>query len=109
MSNVDDVKEFVVTSVGENFDRYDKATKQEIIQPINAEVDKFFNELKKTIGHVRGDLQQGIRDKQNKEESELNMLREYLERFSKGVPAIETDSESLNQDIKNLIDDRVMA
>ena len=106
---IKDIKQFVFTSVGENFDRYDKATKQEIIQPINTEVDEFFNELKKTIGHVRGDLQQGIRDKQNKEESELNMLREYLERFSKGVPAIETDSESLNQDIKDLIDDGVMA
>ena len=107
--NIENIKRFVVTSVGENFDRYTQATDQEVIQPINLEVDKFFSELKKTIGHVRGDLQQGIRDKQNKEGSELNALREYLERFSKGVPAIEADSESLNQDIKNLIDDGVMA
>lgn len=107
--NIDDVKQFVVTSVGKNFDRYIKATEQKIIQPINCEVDEFFNELKKTIGHVRGDLQQGIRDKQNKEGSELSALRECLEHFSKGALAIENDSESLNQDIKNLLDDRAVA
>lgn len=107
--DIDEIKRFVVESVGKDFDNYIKVMNAEIIQPLNSEVNTFFSELEKTIGQVSGDLQQGIRDKQNKEGAELDALKECLEQFSSGVPAIKKDSEALSCDVDYLKGTKVAA
>ena len=107
--NIDEIKQLVISSVGKNFSRYNKVTEQKIIQPIRDEVDNFFSELKKTIEYVRGDLQQGIRDKQDNEGLELSVLKENLEVFSEEAQTIEGDGDALDKDIKRLVNIKVTA
>ena len=100
--DIDEIKQFIVESVDKDFGTYNNVMDVEIIQPLNSEINTFFSELERTIGQVSADLQQGIRDKKDKEGAELNALNECLAQFSSGVPAIKKDSEALSCDVDYL-------
>ncbi|MBU2964027.1 dynamin family protein [Amphritea sp. 2_MG-2023] len=75
---------------------------KEVEEPVRAVLGSFFDELEKKVEVVRGDLLQGIHDKE-KSQSEQDELLSGLKAIAKNVPGIIEDSEELKGDaLQNL-------
>lgn len=99
---IKDIKEFVIGVIDSDFASYTKAMNEEVIKPLSSDVDEFFNQLKRTIENVSGDLQQSIHQKENTQGAELDALKECLERFAHEIPGMKKDSKALAKDVNNL-------
>lgn len=107
-----DVKEFIIDiaeikktvegNIEKTFDGYKSEIDREVIKPLNAEVNKFFIDLKATIEKIKSNLEQGIKDQQ-KDQVGIDTLKKNLEQFLKDVPDLKEDNECLTHDIKVLI------
>jgi GTPase SAR1 family protein len=105
---IEKIQAFVQSSVDKIFNSYTETMEKEIIKPLRSEVDDFFEMLKGTIENIRGDLQQGLDDKQG-EAAELDDLKISLAHFQVGIPAIKEDSEALSYDVNCLKSVKVTA
>ena len=73
-----------------------------VSKPLNKELEDFFDELRKKVEGIRGNLLQSITDKNlNKMKQEALFLE--LGRLRKSKPAIVKDSKSLKGDIEPLV------
>lgn len=84
------------------FDGLEHAVLETIEKPLQKRMDAFFNELKQTVSTLREDLTQSIRDKQKSQESQ-QALATRLGELKRQAPAIQQDSEALNQDAQALL------
>ena len=80
---------------------YKNKTNEEIINPLNKEVDCFFEEVKKVLIKIQSDFEQGIKDKQ-KSQNEISDLLTNMNVFLEQTKKASHDSESLLADIDQL-------
>jgi len=79
---------------------------KEVEEPIKATLNHYFNELEKKVEAIRGDLLQGITDKE-KSQSEQAELLNGLKAISKNVPGVMEDSEGLQDDARQNLEERL--
>lgn len=96
------VQASVSHSLDNSFSGLDKSVTEYIRIPLQNGVTEFFADFKQTIEHIRGDLQQSIRD-QERSRSEQDDLATRLAFFKKNVPAILHDSQGLKLDVAPLL------
>lgn len=80
--------------------------KEDVEVPINTFLEDFFGELEKKVEGLRGDLLQGIADKE-KSKNEQDELLKALKSMNRDLPALQEDSEALCIDAHSRLKERI--
>ena len=99
--NLDKTQGSIKDKTNEVFENYSSIVKKEVIEPLLSEISAYFSEVKTTVEGTRGNLQQGISDKQN-DRIEIDKLVECLDRLIAEKEDISNDIKELEEDIKAL-------
>lgn len=100
--NIDSVHKKMVSQIDSVFSGMGETISIYVSKPLNKELEDFFDELRKKVEGIRGNLLQSITDKNlNKMKQEALFLE--LGRLRKSMPAIVKDSKSLKGDIEPLV------
>lgn len=78
----------------------------EVEQPISRTLTEFFNELEKKVEIVRGDLLQGIADKEKSKDEQAEFLK-GLNKMAKTLPGVKEDSGHLHDDARTQLEGRL--
>lgn len=78
----------------------------EVEQPISKTLTDFFNELEKKVEIVRGDLLQGIADKEKSKDEQGEFLK-GLNKMAKSIPGVKEDSGHLHDDARTQLEERL--
>lgn len=81
------------------------AVQEEVELPINAALESFFGQLEQKVEGLRGDLLQGVVDKE-KSKREQDDLLTALKKMNRDLPALQEDSEALQSDTQNRLEER---
>ncbi|PTB98800.1 hypothetical protein C9993_06275 [Marinobacter sp. Z-F4-2] len=87
-------------------DNWQKVVREDVEVPINNALKGFFGELEKKVEGLRGDLLQGVSDKE-KSKSEQDDLLKALKTMIRDLPALQEDSEALRADAHGRLKDRI--
>ncbi|MEC9386067.1 dynamin family protein [Marinobacter sp. bablab_jr008] len=80
--------------------------REDVEVPINTSLEDFFGELEKKVEGLRGDLLQGVADKE-KSKNEQDELLKALKSMIRDLPALQEDSEALHTDAHGRLKDRI--
>lgn len=83
-----------------------ESVRDEVELPINGALERFFGELEKKVEGLRGDLLQGVADKE-KSKGEQDELLKGLKSMSRDLPGLQEDSEALQTDTHSRLKERV--
>lgn len=105
--DINKIKESVINGINNSFECLQKSIASNIQAPLNKDIENYFNKLKVEIEHIRGDLQQSIRDK-NSTKTEQESLAKRITELRKGIPSLLKDSQELSADVKQLLKNEAM-
>lgn len=88
------VRAGISETIDEIFKGLETSMVEKVEKPLKQRVDEFFDEFKGTVDQLRGDLVQGIREKQGSQERQ-RLLAKRLAEFKSHAPGIKQDSEAL--------------
>ena len=91
---------------GQQENSWQDVVREDVEVPINTSLEDFFGELEKKVEGLRGDLLQGIADKE-KSKNEQDELLKALKSMNRDLPALQEDSEALHNDAHNRLKGRV--
>ena len=101
---IKNIKEDTRNNINKIFDYFSQKIENEVVNPVQTDLNEFFLELRQAIEKIRGNLQQSIRDKQ-KSQAEQEIFKENLIRLSNGIPEFKKDTELLGHDISRVKND----
>jgi len=78
----------------------------EVEQPIRKTLADFFGELEKKVEIVRGDLLQGIADKEKSKDEQAEILK-GLKKMANALPGVKEDSSHLHADTRKQLEERL--
>lgn len=93
-------------AIEENGKEWRHEIREEVELPIRATLKEFFDELERKVEVVRGDLLQGIDDKE-KSKNEQSELLNGLKAIAKNVPGMMEDSDELQGDARQNLKERL--
>lgn len=102
---IKNIKEDTTRNINKIFDDFSQKIENEVINPIQTDLNEFFLELRQAIEKIRGNLQQSIRDKQ-KSQDEQEIFKKNLLHLSNDVPEFKEDTELLGHDISSAKSDK---
>ena len=82
------------------------SVREEVESPINAALEQFFGELQEKVEGLRGDLLQGVADKE-KSKGEQDELLKALKSMNRNLPELQEDSEALQTDARGHLKGRI--
>lgn len=85
---------------------WQEVVREDVEVPINTSLEDFFGELEKKVEGLRGDLLQGIADKE-KSKSEQDELLKALKSMTRDLSALQEDSEALHIDAHSRLKERI--
>lgn len=101
--NVDKIRKSVASDVERIFAGLEQDVTNQIRQPLQSGIRSFFDDFRRTVEQIRGDLMQSICDKETSQ-AEQDALVKRLSTLKKKVPPIHSDSSELHKDMKHQLD-----
>ena len=97
--NIGQIKHSIEENLGTTYKKIDEATAEQIRKPLRNLIRNFFVAFKKNVEQLRGDLQQVIKNKQNKKEEQEALAKRFTV-IKRNIINVRTDCSGLLKQVQ---------